>query len=170
MPDPVVIANRPCWARIVAAFWIAEVCVGLGFVAMGRDTAENGIAGVMIVGGVLLAAAGVVLAAIALRIALLKGTAIAMTGEGLIDRRIGDRLIPWAAITWKIIFNGRAYSLQFDVAPSVRKALDVYWEQRLMGRFNRVFKYPELTMAALGTGMAAPDLGALMARFKSPQN
>ena len=173
MPDPVFIANRPFRARILSAFWIAETGIGLAFAATGMGwlgPGENGIAVVMICGGLLLATSGVVLAATATRIARLDGPAIVMKGAGFIDRRIGEQLIPWQAISWKLIFNGRAYSLQFDIAPPWRKRLRIYWEQRLIGRVNRMFKYPELTVATLGTGLGAHDLAAHMKRFKPPRD
>ena len=34
-----------------------------------------------------------------------------------------------------------------------------------MGRFNRLFNYPELTVLTLGTGKTAHQLGDLMARY-----
>jgi hypothetical protein len=173
MPDPIVIANRPLRARILAVFWIVETVVGLAFATTGMrgfGASENGLAGVMIFGGLLLSMVGVVLAATATRIALLEGPAIVMNAKGLIDRRLCEQVIPWKAISWKVIFNGRAYSLQFDVKPPWRKELKVYWQQRLMGRINRMFKYPELTVATLGTGLDAHDLAARMKRFKAPRD
>ena len=68
-------------------------------------------------------------------------------------------------MTWKVVFNSRAYSLQFDVRPPQREALEVYWEQPVMGRFNRMFKYPELTIVTPGTGRTAHQQADLMARF-----
>ena len=35
-----------------------------------------------------------------------------------------------------------------------------------MGRFNRLFKYPELSVVTLGTGRTAHQLADLMARVK----
>ncbi len=87
----------------------------------------------------------------------------------MIDRRIADQLIPWPAIIWKVVFNSRAYSLQIDVRAPERQALNVYWEQRLMGRCNRLFKYPELTVVTSGTGHSTHQLAAMMVRFK-PQD
>ena len=169
MPEPVIIANRTFWARISAMFWLIEIVVGLSFAAGGIGyigSGQNGVAAVLVVCGLMLSGVGVVLAATSFRIWLLKGPAIEMRDDGFIDRRIVDQLIPWPAIIWKVVFNSRAYSLQIDVRAPERQALNVYWEQRLMGRFNRLFKYPELTMVTLGTGRTAHQLAELMARFK----
>ncbi len=173
MAEPVIIHNRPFWARILTVFWAVEVAVGLVFAGVGASwlgAGENGLAGVTIGCGLLLAVVGVVMTGVSWRVWRLgQGPAIEMRDGGLVDRRIADATIPWAAISWAVIFNGRSYSLQFDVAPPERAALDVHWEQRLMGRFNRLFNYPELTMVTLGTAKSAHALGSLMESFKSPR-
>lgn len=172
MPEPVIIANRPFWARVFAVFWLIEIAVGLSFSAGGIGLAgsgESGVVAVLFACGLILAAVGVVMAASALRIWSLKGPAIEMRTDGFIDRRTADQLIPWQAISWKVVFNSRTYSLQLDVKPPEREALKVHWEQGLMGRLNRMFKYPELTVLTLGTGKTAHQLADLMARFK-PEN
>jgi hypothetical protein len=170
MPEPVIIANRPFWARIFAIFWLIEIAAGLGFAASCVAAKETGVAIALAVGGLLLAAVGTVMAASSLRIWRLKGPAIAMSGEGLIDNRIAPQSIPWTAITYKVVFNSRAYSLQFDVDPPAREAIDVYWEHRLMGKFNRLLKFPELTVLTLGTGRSAHEIAGLMARFRPEGN
>lgn len=111
MPEPVIIANCPFWARISAVFWVIEIAVGLSFAAGGAGyigSGENGVALVLVFCGLLLAGAGAVLAATSFRIWRLNGPAIEMRDDGFIDRRIADRLIPWPAITWKLVFNSRS--------------------------------------------------------------
>jgi hypothetical protein len=168
MPDPVIIINRPFWARVFTVIWIVEVVAGLGFAAGGigmLGAHETGVAAVLIVAGLLLAAVGVVMAGLSIQAARLKGPAIEMRPEGLLDRRIAAQIIPWEAISWRIVFNGRAYSLQFDVAQVQRNDLRLYWAQAAMGQFNRMFSYPELTVLTLGTGHTAHQLGNQMDRF-----
>lgn len=172
MAEPVIIHNKPFWARILTVFWMIEVAVGLIFAGVGASwigAGENGIAGVMIGCGLLLSVAGVVMTGVSWRVWRLgHGPAIEFNAKGLVDRRISGQVIPWPAVSWAVIFNGRSYSLQFDVARPERAALEVYWEQRLMGRFNRLFNYPELTMVTLGTGKSAHTLGRLLEGFKPP--
>lgn len=169
MPQPVVITNRPFWARILTAFWVAETMLGLAFVAMGASWigAEHPVfvAGLFI-GGLVLAGIGAPMAANSWRIARLKGTAIEMTDAGFRDHRIAETLTPWQAIAWKIVFNGRSYSLQFDVAQPHRDALLVHWDQRLLGHLNQVLGYPEFTVVTLGTQHGVDDLAHLMGQFR----
>lgn len=169
MPETVIIENRPRWAWALALLWAIETVAGLGFAASGTmwlGAHENGAAAVLIGMGLLLVAAGVVMTAQCLRIARLKGAAIVMGGEGFLDRRVAERVIPWEAISWRIVFNGRSYSLHFSVAEPVRAGLSPHWEQRAMGRFNRLFGYPEFAMMTLGTGKSLGALAELMQRFK----
>jgi hypothetical protein len=172
MPEPVIIENRPRWAWALAALWTIETAAGLGFVLSGLSwlsqagSRENGGGAVLLLMGVLLAAAGIIMTAQSLRIARLKGAAIVMNDQGLLDRRISAAVIPWEAIAWKVVFNGRSYAVQFSVAESERARLGVYWEQRALGRFNRLFGYPEFAMPVLGTGHRAGALAERMQRFK----
>ena len=58
MPEPVIIANRPFWARISAVFWVIEIAVGLSFAAGGAGytgSGENGAALVLVICSLLLA-------------------------------------------------------------------------------------------------------------------
>lgn len=170
MPAPVIILNKPLWARIFTVLWGIEVLAGLGFAAGGfglLGKGETGVAVVLIIAGLLLTIVGVVMTGISWQAARLTGPAIEMLPEGFRDRRITETVIPWSNLTWKVVFNGRAYSLQFDVDKDVRKTLHVYWAQRAMGVFNRSFNYPELTVLTLGTGKSAHQLGEILARFCS---
>ncbi len=116
----------------------------------------------------MLAAAGVVMASLSWRIARLKGPALELSDRGLLDRRLSPQVIPWAAIRWKVVFNGRSYSLQFDIAEPHRSGTAVYWDQRVMGWLNRLFRFPELTVVTLGTGKSAEVLGRELAKFSPP--
>jgi hypothetical protein len=93
-----------------------------------------------------------------------------MSEAGFLDRRLADVVTPWDAVAWKIVFNGRSYSLQFDAAEPHGSSLRRHWDQRLMGRLNRLFKYPEFTILTLGTAKNVAELGALMSRFRLPRN
>jgi hypothetical protein len=171
MNSSVTIENRPFRARLLVLFWMVEIGVGLAFAAAGAarmGSGENGVAGVMIAGGVLLSIVGVIMAAISWRIARIRGPVLTLGPSGLMDRRICEQVIPWSAVSWKIIFNGRAYALQFDVAEPERSSLDPYWEQQAIGKFNSLFRYPEFSVAALGTGRTIYDLADIMKRYKAP--
>ena len=171
MPAPVTIPNKPFWARLLVPFWAIEVLMGLYFAWIGLSRlgpGENGMAVLLLVMGLLLAAAGVVMTGLALRVALLKGDALEFTEDGFRDRRLSPDLIPWEALRWKIIFNGRGHSLQFDLEPSVRKGFRAYWHQHALARFNRLFKQPEFTVVTLGTGLDARDIGKRLETFKAP--
>lgn len=163
------IPNRPMLARLLLLFWAAEVGVGLLFAAAGYGLLgpqENGGAMVLILMGMVLALAGVVMAGHCWRIARLSGNAIEMTDTGFLDRRLSRRPIPWDAISWQVIFNGRSYALQLDVAEPERSAAGIAWPARALGLFSRLLRQPEFTVAALGTGLSAHDLGQRMAVFK----
>lgn len=171
MPAPVTIPNRPFWARLLVPFWVIEVLMGLYFAWIGFSRlgpGENGMAVLLLVMGLLLAAAGVVMTGLALRVALLKGDALKFTEDGFHDRRLSPDLIPWEALRWKVIFNGRGHSLQFDLEDGFRKGFRAYWHQRAMARFNRLFKQPEFTVVTLGTGLDARDIGKRLEAFKAP--
>jgi hypothetical protein len=169
MPEPVIIANRPFWARVLVVFWAIEVAMGLLFARTGfgwLGQSENGMAVLLAVMGLLLSAAGVVMTGLCWRIARLSGPAIEMRADGLRDHRLSPATIPWEAISWQVRFNGHSHSLYFDVAEPGRAMVRPYWPQRALGLFNRLFRYPEFSVITLGTGLGARDIGARMAAFK----
>lgn len=169
MPDAVVIANRPLIARLLLLFWLAEILVGLLFVLAGANMlgpAENGGPIVLMIMGLVLVLAGVVMCGLCWRVARLKGAAIEMTAAGLMDRRLARNVIPWEAISWKVIFNGRSYSLQLDIAEPARSAAGIYWYQRALGLFSRMLRHPAYNVATLGTGLGAEELGRRMDAFR----
>ena len=168
MPAPVMIANRPMLPRLLLLFWVAEVAVGLLFAWAGRGLlgpGENGGALVLIIMGLVLALAGIIMAGHCWRIAGLTGSAIEMTETGLLDRRLAAHPIPWQAISWKVIFNGRSYALQMDVAEPARSAAAITWSAKALGLFSRLLRQPEFNVTTLGTGLSAHDLGERMAAF-----
>lgn len=171
MPEPVIIHNRPFWARLFGLFWVVEIIMGLLFARIGFGwigPGENGMAIILAVMGLLLAAAGVVMAGLCWRIARISGPAIEMGSAGLTDRRLSAVTVPWESLTWKILFNGRSHSLYFAVADPVRRRLKPYWPQRAMGLFNRMLHHPEFTVVTLGTGLSAREIAARMEAFKPP--
>ena len=170
-PAPVTIPNRPFWARLLVPFWAIEVLMGLYFAWIGLSRlgpGENGMAVLLLVMGLLLAAAGVVMTGLAFRVARIRGTALEFTAEGFRDHRLSPILIPWEALRWKVIFNGRGHSLQFDLEPGFRKGFRAYWHQRALAGFNRLFKQPEFTVVTLGTGLNARDIGKRLEAYKAP--
>ncbi|MFN4141959.1 hypothetical protein, partial [Aestuariivirga sp.] len=149
---------------------LLQAAMGLIFALTGArwlGPSENGMAILLMGMGLLLAAAGLVLAGLAWRIAWLRGPALELTEEGLRDRRLSPDVIPWDAISWRVMFNGRSYSLQFDVAEAQRKILRIYWPHRAMALFNRLMRHPEFTVVTLGTGLTAEAIGARMNSFKT---
>ena len=94
MPDPVVIENRPLMARLLLLFWAAEIMVGLLFMLTGANMlgpSENGGAMMLMLMGLVLVAAGVVMTGLCWRIAWIRGPAIEMSAEGLLDRRLAPQ-------------------------------------------------------------------------------
>lgn len=168
MPPPVIIPNRPLLSRLLLLFWVAEIAVGLLFVAAGYGLlrpGENGGAVVLMLMGVILTLAGLVMAGHCWRIARITGNAIEMTEAGLLDRRLSETVIPWEAISWKVIFNGRSYSLQANIAEPSRSAARIAWTARALGLLSRVLRQPEFTVATLGTGLSAHEIGQRMSTF-----
>jgi hypothetical protein len=127
---------------------------------------ENGGAAVLIIMGVVLCLAGMVMVGHCWRIANLVGNAIELTDAGLLDRRLSANPIPWDTISWKVIFNGRSYSLQMNIAEPARSAAGIAWPARALGLLSRVLRQPEFAIASLGTGLSAHDIGARFAPFK----
>lgn len=171
MPAPVLIANRPMLPRLLLLFWVAEIAVGLLFAAAGNmllGPGENGGAAVLIVMGLVLTVAGIIMSGHCWRIASLSGNAIEMTDDGLTDRRLSTHSIPWDSISWKVIFNGRAYAVQIDIAEPVRSTARIGWPARALGLITRLLRQPEFTVAALGTGLSAHDIAERMATFRPP--
>lgn len=169
MPAPVLIPNRPLVARLLLLFWVAEIAVGVLFALAGYGLlrpSENGGAAVLIIMGVVLCLAGMVMVGHCWRIANLVGNAIELTDAGLLDRRLSANPIPWDTISWKVIFNGRSYSLQMNIAEPVRSAAGIAWPARALGLLSRVLRQPEFAIASLGTGLSAHDIGARFAPFK----
>ena len=169
MPAPVLIPNRPLVARLLLLFWVAEIAVGVLFALAGYGLlrpSENGGAAVLIIMGVVLCLAGLVMVGHCWRIANLVGNAIELSDAGLLDRRLSENPIPWDAISWKVIFNGRSYSLQMNIAEPARSAAGIAWPARALGLLSRVLRQPEFAIASLGTGLSAHDIGARFAPFK----
>ncbi len=169
MPAPVHIACRPLVPRLLLLFWVAEMGVGLLFLLAGiglLGPGENGGAAVLMLMGAVLIVAGVVMCGQSWRAARLAGNAIEMTEDGLLDRRLSARVIPWEAIAWKLIFNGRSYSVQMDVAEPARSAARIAWPARAAGLFSRLLRHPEFAVAALGTGLSAHDIASRIEGFK----
>lgn len=171
MPAPVLIANRPMLPRLLLLFWVAEIAVGLLFAAAGYELlgpSENGGAAVLIIMGIVLTMAGLVMAGHCWRVARLSGPAIEMSDAGLLDRRLSARTIPWEAITWKVIFNGRSYALQMNVAEPARSAAGIAWPARALGLFSRLLRQPEFNVTSLGTGMSVHVIAERMTGFRGP--
>lgn len=171
MPAPVLIANRPMLPRLLLLFWLAEIAVGLLFALAGLrllGPGENGGAAVLMLMGLVLVLAGIIMAGHCWRIARLSGNAIEMTEAGLMDRRLSAKPIAWDAISWKVIFNGRSYAVQMDVREPSRTAAQIAWPSRALGLFSRMLRQPEFTVATLGTGLSAHDLGQRMTAFRPP--
>jgi hypothetical protein len=165
----VLIPNRPLVARLLLLFWVAEIAVGVLFALAGYGLlrpSENGGAAVLIIMGVVLCLAGMVMVGHCWRIANLVGNAIELTDAGLLDRRLSANPIPWDTISWKVIFNGRSYSLQMNIAEPARSAAGIAWPARALGLLSRVLRQPEFAIASLGTGLSAHDIGARFAPFK----
>jgi hypothetical protein len=169
MTDAVTLPNHPLTARLLLPVWVVQTGMGLVFALAGLrllGPGENGGAAVLIILGLVLAAAGVVMTALSWRSAWLKGTAIEMTAEGFRDRRLSAELIPWEAVSWKLVFNGRSHAVQIDIAAPWRERLSIFWAQRALGRFNRLLRHPEFTVLTLATGRSAHDIAALITPFK----
>ena len=168
LADTVTIANRPLTARLLLLFWVAEVAVGLLFARAGArlvGPSENGGAAVLIVMGLVLVAAGIVMAGLCWRSGRITGAAIELGPEGLLDRRLSDQRLPWQAIRWKVIFNGRSYAVQFDLAEPTRSDARIHWPQRALGLLSRSLRQPEFTVSTLGTGLSAHALAKRLERF-----
>ena len=173
MPKPVIIENQPFWAKILTLFWAAEmlfgaVLAGVGATWLGGPDGWPG-AAVMVV-GLLLVMAGAMMADISWRIARLVGPAIEMTPQGLRDRRLSDVMMPWHDLDWRLVFNGKSHSLQFDLRPALRNQVRLTWAHALMAALNRLFRYPEFTILTLGTGMSAAGIAEHMRSFRPDRN
>lgn len=169
MPESVIIQNRPLIARLLLLLWLAEIMVGLLFVAAGVKLwgpQENGGAAMLMLMGAVLAAAGAVMAGLCWRVSRIRGAALELTAEGLLDRRLSLKRLPWEAVRWKVIFNGRSYSLQMDLAEPARSECRIFWPQRALGWFSRTLRQPEFTVVTLGTGLSAHQLARHFEAYK----
>ncbi len=164
MLDPIIIPNRPFWARALLFLCVVELGMGLLFISAGI-TQSSGF--VLVLGG-LITALFLWLAAFTWPIAWLREPALELRPEGLLDRRLTCSVIPWESVNWKILFNGRSYSLKFDVAEPSRTSLKLSPLHRLAAAFSRVWRHPEFTAHTLGTGLSAHQLGEKFKQFKAP--
>lgn len=172
MPAPVLIACRPLVPRLLLLFWIAEIVVGALFFLAGVNLLgpqENGGAVVLMLMGLVLVAAGLVAGSQCWRAATISGHAIEMTEAGLLDRRLSARIIPWEAIGWKLLFNGRSYAVYISVSEPGRSEAGIAWHARAAGLFNKLLRHPEFSVASLGTGLSAHEIAQRMAAFKPAQ-
>lgn len=164
MPDSIVIPNRPFWARALLFLCVIELATGALFIYGGLTQPSA----LVLVLGVLMVALFAGLSAFAWPIARLREPAIEMRPEGLIDRRLTASIIPWESISWKILFNGRSYSLRFEVTEPVRQSLKLSPAQKLVSAFHRLWRQPGFTLHTLGTGLSAHQLGEKLKNFKPP--
>lgn len=164
MPEPVIIPNRPFWARALLFLCVIELGMGALFIYAGFTQSSV----LLPVLGVLIIALFLGLSAFAWPIAWLREAAIEMRPEGLLDRRIAPALIPWEAISWKILFNGRSYSVKFNVAEPAYRGIALSPPNRLAAAFSRLWRHPEFTIHTLGTGLSAHQLGEKLKYFKEP--
>ncbi len=164
MVDTVIIPNRPFWARALLLLCAVEIGMGLLFIYAGA-TRSSGLALAL---GSLMTALFLWLAVFSWPIAWLREPAIELRPEGLLDRRLARSVIPWEAVSWKILFNGRAYSLKIDVAEPARHAMRPYMLARIAAPFSRLWRHPEFTLHTLGTRHNAHQLGEKLRLFKSP--
>lgn len=160
------------WPRVMLAFWLIEAVLGLMFAGMGLGWLGHEqplLLAAVTAGGLILAFAGLVMAAVCWAAAWPGGPAIEMSPAGFRDRRIADRLIPWASMRWGIVATGRGVaSLQFDVDPGLARQLQVRPGSRWTGRLNRLFGYPQFTVMPLGTGKPVQELADLMSGYAQP--
>lgn len=164
MHEPVIIPNRPLWARALIFLSVIEVGMGLLFLYAGLSQSS----GLVLALGGLITALFLGVAAYAWPAAWLKEPAIEMRPEGLLDRRLAPFVIPWEAISWRVQFNGHAYSLKFDVAEPIRQNLPLSPLHRLAATFSRIWRHPEFTVHTLGTGLSAHQIGEKLKQFKLP--
>jgi hypothetical protein len=90
---------------------------------------------------------------------------VAEIGVGLLFV-LARRTIPWEAVSWTVIFNGRSYSLQLNIAEPHRSEAGIFWYQRALDLFSRMLRHAEFNVATLGTGLSAEDIGQRMADFR----
>jgi hypothetical protein len=164
MADTVIIPNRPFWARALLFLCVIELAMGVLFMAAGFTQSSGLVLGL----GVLITLLFLWLAAFAWPMAWLREPAIELRPEGLLDRRLARSVIPWEAVSWKILFNGRAYSVKFDVTGPARQSLNLPPLHRLTAIFSRLWRQPEFTLHTLGTGFNAHQLGEKLKQFKAP--
>lgn len=164
MADTVIIPNRPFWARALLFLCVIELAMGLLFMAAGLTQSSGLVLGL----GALITVLFLWLAAFAWPIAWLREPAIELRPDGLLDRRLTRSVIPWEALRWKILFNGRAYSVKFDVTGPARQSLKLSPLHRLTAAAGRLWRLPEFTLHTLGTGFSAHQLGEKLKPFKSP--
>jgi hypothetical protein len=171
MPEPVIIQNRRFWPGVFTVIWAVETVVGLSFAAFGASRlgrTENGAALFIVILGVALGVAGAMMVAVCWRSARLKGPAIEMSEAGFRDFRLSPLVLLWGDLEWKVVFNGLAWSLQFDLQPEKRAVYRIGGPYRLLAAINRAFRYPEFPVLTLGTGRTAHHLAKLMEKFRTP--
>jgi hypothetical protein len=173
VPERVTIMNRPLWARILLPIWAFQVWMGLYFFWLGLRALGLGATGIgilIMVVGLFAAVASVVMVGQCWRIARLDGPAVEIGPDGLRDLRLSPEVLPWEAVSWRLVFTGLSYGLHFDLAEPVRSRVRPGWPQRFIAIFNRLFRYPEFTVAPLGTGLPAQKIAQHMAGFKPPSD
>lgn len=166
MQEPIIIMNRPFWARALLLLCVIELVMGSLFIYGGAAYGSS----IALTLGILIVALFAGLAWFSWPSAWLRGAVIEMGAEGLRDRRLSETVIPWETIRWKILFNGRSYSLKFDVAEPTLGMLRPSLPRRSLALLNRLVGYPAFTMATLGTGLSSHQLAARMERFKPACN
>lgn len=163
LPTPRSWNNRPRLLALLAAFWGAEMLLalacGAAFLSAG-DGLPLWMQALVLLFTCFLALVGLRLGLLCLFQLRLPNPVLALSPQGLLDRRLSPTPIPWREVTWVAIFRIRGTQVVFELSPAGRAR--IRQPEHLFARINRAMLMPAYTLMPMGTEARAEELAEAM--------
>jgi len=163
LPRPRSWSNRPAVLAVLAAFWGAEMLLallcGAAFLSAGAGL-PLWMHALALLFACFLALVGLRLGLLCLFQLRLPNPVLALSAQGLLDRRLSPTPIPWREVTWVAIFRIRGTQVVFELTPAGRAR--IRQPERLFARLNRAMLMPPYTLMPMGTEARAEELAEAM--------
>jgi hypothetical protein len=166
--------HRRRWALYThLVFWSAEAAFGAAMAfAFALGQFEGAVAYVIPVLAIFLSALGLVYVRYCIRELRAEGPAIVIGPEGLHDRRISTKPIPWPDIARvEVIRHARGgVSVMFEIVPTREENFGIYGGPRFKSRISRALGYCGYDLIRVGNDASVEGLVAAIQPFKPVRN
>jgi len=166
--------QRRRWALYAnLAFWGAEAAFGAAMViAFALGQFEGAISYVIPVLAIFLFALGAVYVRYCIRELRAEGPAIVIGPDGLHDRRISAKPVPWPDIARvQVVRSAKGMvSVMFEIVPAGEERAGIHRGPRFKSRINRALGFPGYDLIRVGNDSSVDGLIAAIQPFKPVRN